>query len=141
MDPLPRSGARRRGLQLTAGLGRVTAAAILAALAEILCAGVLLDEEDWHQVNDAAALTAAVLAAFTDEAARAAAVARIADCMYPYVTVTHGGACTGHAAITKAFNSLCQGHRYPQCYWEAAPGSGQTCAPDGFVAGAWRRPE
>jgi hypothetical protein len=116
------------GLQLTAGLGRVTAPAILAALHEPLCSGALLDEEDWRKVDDAAALTTAVLNVCPD------APARVADCMYPYVTVTRGGSNTGHAAITRAFYALCQGHRYPQCYWEPVPGSGQTCAPDGFVA-------
>ena len=117
------------GLDIVAGLGRVTPAAIIAGLDEPRCRGVLLDEEDWRNVDDAARLTHDVLSVRPD------ASPRIADCMYPSVRSTRDGHPTGHDRITRAFNTLCGAERAPQCYLEL------PAIPDGAVARelAWAR--
>ena len=114
------------GLQVSSGLGRVTATAILNSLSEDC--DVVLDEEDWTHVADADALTKTVLAGLPTHS-----TSLITDCMYPAVVSTRpdsGGHThsTGHAAITKAFNQLCTGDRFPQCYLEL------PVIPDGAVA-------
>lgn len=111
------------GLQLSSGLGRVTARAILASLKEFI--PVVLDEEDWHKVQDADNLAQQVEAGIPELPNFRQ---YITDCMYPSVVSTKGGTHTGHDKITKAFNALCGGMRFPQCYDEV------PLIPDGWVA-------
>ena len=121
------------GLQVSAGLGRVTANAILTAHAEGCVA--VLDEEDWRRLQDATTLTA------TTQADARFRPRMTTDMMYPAEVSTRPSAAhphgtpTGHAAITEAFNVLCEDDRFPQCYLEL------PAIPDGAAARslAWAR--